>query len=98
MEQLKLPMTYFPFCEYLGRFKRIRKAVKATGEAFKPWKQLTLKLYIKKLIRVSTGFFWTRPDGKQFFCKTVRQLVARIMDYDGHLLQQTLRAIKPRPE
>ena len=94
MLQLKLDLVYFPFCEYLGGFKRVRKALKTTGEPSKPWKQLNLKLYIKKLIRVTAGFWWTRPDGKQFFCKTVRQLVARIMDYDGHLLKQTLRSIR----
>jgi hypothetical protein len=94
MEQLKLPLQYFPYAEYLGGFKRIRKALNTTGDTFKPWKQLGLKLYIKKLIRVSTGFFWTRPDGKQFYCKTIRSLIARIMDYDGKLLQQTLRCIR----
>ncbi|RZI43723.1 hypothetical protein EGT07_08110 [Herbaspirillum sp. HC18] len=97
MLQLKLDLTFFPYCEYLGAFKHVRKSIKTVGEAFKPWKQLSLKLYIKKLIRVTTGYWWTRPDGKQFFCKTVRQLVARIMDYDGHLLISTLRSIKSNP-
>lgn len=94
MEQLKLPMTFFPFCEYLGGFKRVRKTVKASGEPFKPWKQLSFKFVIKKLIQVSKGFFWTRPDGRQFYCKTVRSLVARIMDYDGHMLKTVLRSIR----
>jgi hypothetical protein len=94
MNQLNLDLHYFPYCEYLGAFTRVRKALKTTGEAFNPWKQLKLKLYIKKLIKISSGFFWTRPDGRQFFCKTVRHLVTRIMDYDGHLLAATLRTIK----
>jgi hypothetical protein len=37
-------------------------------------------------MRKGAAFIWTRPDGRQFFCKTMRQLVARIMDYDGYIL------------
>ncbi|WP_454763088.1 hypothetical protein [Cupriavidus campinensis] len=54
---------------------------------FTPWKQLALKLPIRKLIRNASHFVWTRPDGKQFVCRTMRQLVARVMDYDGVILR-----------
>ncbi|HJW54712.1 MAG TPA: hypothetical protein VJ577_05510 [Burkholderiaceae bacterium] len=93
-QQPELPLMHFPFQAYLRNFKRVRKALKTIGEPFSPWQQLPLKLYIKKLIRAVSGFFWTRPDGKQFHCKTIRSLIARIMDYDGHLLQSTLRSLK----
>lgn len=72
---------------------KLRRIVAKAKDIFQPWKQLTIKFVIKKLIRVCTGFFWTRPDGRQFHCKTIRSLIARIMDYDGHLLQSTLRKI-----
>lgn len=91
MQQLTLPMTYFPFAEYLGGFRRIRKAVPKAKQAWTPWRQLPLKLYVRKLVKKGTAFIWTRPDGRQFFCKTICQLVARIMDYDGHLLKGVLR-------
>jgi len=58
--------------------------------AFCPFVQLTLKLHIRKLIRNTSHFVWTRPDGKQFVCRTVRQLVARVMDYDGAILRGLL--------
>lgn len=48
-----------------------------------------------RLIRAASHFIWTRPDGKQFVCRTFRQLVARVYDYDGHLLQGLLRMVKP---
>lgn len=59
---------------------------------FSPWSQLTLKLPIRKLIRSGNHFVWTRSDGKQFVCRTIRQLVARIMDWDGKLLQGLLKS------
>ncbi|NQE50576.1 MULTISPECIES: hypothetical protein [Herbaspirillum] len=43
-------------------------------------------LYVRNLMRKGAAFIWIRPDGRQFFCKTMRQLVARIMDYDGYIL------------
>ncbi|WP_341248607.1 hypothetical protein [Cupriavidus pauculus] len=58
--------------------------------AFRPFVQLTLKLHIRKLICNASHFVWTRPDGKQFVCRTIRQLVARVMDYDGAILRGLL--------
>jgi hypothetical protein len=92
--QPELPLIHFPFQEYLGNFKRVRKAIVKAIKGARTWKQLPLKLYVKTLFKVRTGFYWTRPDGRQFFCKTIRNLVARVMDYDGHLLQATLRKLK----
>ncbi|WP_454712983.1 hypothetical protein [Cupriavidus nantongensis] len=57
---------------------------------FTPWKQLALKLPIRKLIRNASHFVWTRPDGKQFVCRTIRSLVARVMDYDGAMLRSLI--------
>lgn len=89
--QLKLPLIHFPFQEYLGGFKRISKAVGKKIAAV-TWTQLTLKLHLRKLYKIpKIGFVWTRPDGKQFTCKTMKKLVARIMDFDGHLLKGVLR-------
>ena len=62
----------------------------------RPWEQLTLRLPIRRLIRAASHFVWTRPDGKQFVCRTFRQLVARVYDYDGHLLQGLLRSVTVR--
>ena len=64
-----------------------RRTVKRGLGLFQPMTQLCLKLYIKKLVRHNKGFVWTRPDGKQFFCKTLRSLAARVMDYDGAMLR-----------
>jgi len=90
-DQPELPLTHFPFQEYLGAFKRVRKAAGKVVEAIN-WTQLPLKLYLRKLYKIAkAGFVWTRPDGKQFVCRNMRQLVARIMDFDGHLLQGVLR-------
>jgi hypothetical protein len=91
--QIELPLMHFPFQEYLGNFQRIRRAI-AKAIPATAWRQLPLKLYVKTLFKIKTGFYWTRPDGRQFFCKTVRQLITRIMNYDGHLLQATLRKLK----
>jgi hypothetical protein len=74
--------------------QKLRAAVSKAKAAFSPWTQLRLKLYVKTIFKARTGFWWTRPDGRQFYCKTVRNLIARIMDYDGHLLQSTLRKVK----
>lgn len=89
--QMQLPLKHFAFQPYLGNFKRVRKAV---GPAIKAitWTQLPLKLHLRKLYKIAkAGFIWTRPDGKQFVCRTMRKLVAQIMDYDGHLLRGVLR-------
>jgi hypothetical protein len=67
-----------------------RKREKRNG-TFAPWMQLTLKLPIRTLIRKGGYFVWTRPDQKQFVCKTMRSLIARIMDYDGRLLQGLMK-------
>lgn len=48
---------------------------------------------LPKVLRDTRGFVWTRPDGRQFRCRTMRQLLARIIDYDGHLLTGVLRLI-----
>lgn len=68
-----------------------RRATRSKIE-FRPFVQLALKLHIRKLIRTGNHFVWTRSDGKQFVCRTIRQLVARIMDWDGKLLQGLLRS------
>lgn len=90
--QLKLPLIHFPFQEYLGGFKRTRKALAKTNDMLTSWKQIPLKLHLRKLYKIpKIGFVWTRPDGKQFVCKTMKKLVAKIMDFDGHLLNGVLR-------
>lgn len=71
-----------------------RRSVKRALSLFRPMVQLSLKLYVKKLVRHNKGFVWTRPDGKQFFCKTLRSLAARVMDYDGAMLRGLLKMIK----
>lgn len=58
-----------------------------------PWRQLKLRLYIRPLIRKGNYFTWTRPDGRQFVCRNLRSLVARVMDYDGRLLQGLLKTV-----
>ncbi|BEV17545.1 hypothetical protein HBDW_43330 [Herbaspirillum sp. DW155] len=85
MEQPELPLLHFPYQPYFAHFKRTRKAL-APSNFVPPWKQLRLTLYVRNLMRKGAAFIWTRPDGRQFFCKTMRQLVARIMDYDGYIL------------
>ncbi|SPA23026.1 conserved hypothetical protein [Cupriavidus taiwanensis] len=72
-----------------------RRATKRAIGLFRPMVQLRLKLYVKKLVRFNKGFVWTRPDGKQFFCKTLRSLAARVMDYDGAMLRGLLKMVKP---
>lgn len=91
-EQAELNLRHFPFQEYLGNFKRVRRAPAKAHGVTNTWKQLSLKLYVRALVKKASAFIWTRPDGKQFFCKTLRQLVARIMDYDGFLLKGVLRS------
>lgn len=71
-----------------------RKRIKRALGLFRPMVQLPLKLYVKKLVRHNKGFVWTRPDGKQFFCKTLRSLAARVMDYDGAMLRGLLKMVK----
>jgi len=85
MEQPELPLLHFPYQPYFAHFKRTRKAL-APSNFVPPWKQLRLTLYVRNLMRKGAAFIWTRPDGRQFFCKTMRQLAARIMDYDGYIL------------
>jgi len=89
--QPELPLHHFPFQPYLGAFKRIRKAL-APANFAAPWTQLRLKLYVRRLLKNGAAFIWTRPDGRQFFCKTMRQLVARIMDYDGYILHNIFKS------
>lgn len=72
---------------------RVKRAAKIASAAGRAWRQLTLRLVVRKVLRDKRGFVWTRPDGRQFRCRTMRQLVARIMDYDGHLLAGVLRMI-----
>ncbi|WP_307844340.1 hypothetical protein [Ralstonia syzygii] len=71
-----------------------RRSIKRASLQFCPWQQRALRLPIRRLIRAASHFIWTRPDGKQFVCRTFRQLVARVYDYDGHLLQGLLRMVK----
>lgn len=71
---------------------RVKRAASRMASApARAWRQLTLRLVVRKVIHDTRGFVWTRPDGRQFRCRTMRQLVARIMDYDGHLLGGVLR-------
>ncbi|MFZ5454877.1 MAG: hypothetical protein ACOY9I_04425 [Pseudomonadota bacterium] len=70
-----------------------RTASTLTSAPARVWRQLKLRLVVRKILRDTRGFLWTRPDGRQFRCRTMRQLVARIMDYDGHLLSGVLRLI-----
>lgn len=91
-KQMQLPLKHFPFQPYLGNFKRVRKAVSKI--ATYTWTQLEMKLHLRKLYKIAkVGFIWTRPDGKQFVCRSIRRLVAQIMDYDGHLLNGVLRLL-----
>lgn len=92
-KQYDLPLVHFAFQEYLGGFKRMRKALGKACTMLTSWKQLPLKLYVKTLFKAKKGFYWTRPDGRQFFCPTIRALVTKIMNYDGHLLQGVLKKI-----
>lgn len=70
-----------------------RAASRLASTPGRVWRQLTLRLVVRKVVRDKRGFIWTRPDGRQFRCRTMRQLVARIMDYDGHLLAGVVRLI-----
>lgn len=73
---------------------RIKRHVASiAGRMEQGWRQLELKLIVRRVIKDNRGFVWTRPDGKQFRCRTVRQLVSRIMDYDGYLLKGVMRLI-----
>ncbi|MBB5391278.1 MULTISPECIES: hypothetical protein [unclassified Herbaspirillum] len=90
MEQIELPLLHFPYQPYLAHFKRTHKPL-APSNFVVPWKQLRLTLYVRNLVRKGAAFIWTRADGRQFFCKTMRQLVARIMDYDGHILHSIFK-------
>lgn len=73
---------------------RVKRAASRMGSTpARVWRQLTLRLVVPKVVRDMRGFIWTRPDGRQFRCRTMRQLVARIMDYDGHLLAGVVRLI-----
>ncbi len=71
-----------------------RRTIKRGKLPFRPWQQLPLPPPIPPLYRRESHFIWTRPDGKQFVCRTFKQLVARVYDYDGHLLQGLLRLTK----
>jgi hypothetical protein len=73
-------------------FARRKRHHRTPGVPFAPWRQLRLRLPLRALIRKGSHFIWTRPDGRQFVCRTMRSLVARVMDYDGHLLQGLLTA------
>lgn len=91
IEQPELPLKHFPFQEYLGNFKRVRKALAKANDMLTSWKQLPLKLYVKTLFKARKGFYWTRPDGRQFFCPTMRNLIKKVMNYDGHLLAGVMK-------
>lgn len=67
-----------------------RRAPRVHPTPCRPWCQMRLKLPLRRLIKVRKGFIWTRPDGVQFVCKSLRSLVARIRDYDGHLLPKLI--------
>lgn len=90
MNQLSLSLTGGMCNAPLWFALPCRRRVARSKIAFQPFVQLALKLPIRKLIRNATHFVWTRPDGKQFVCRTIRQLVARVMDYDGAILRGLL--------
>nr|DAP29596.1 MAG TPA: hypothetical protein [Inoviridae sp.] len=93
MEQMNLGLIG-GVCNALWLSATKRRTVKRATGLFRPFVQLRLKLYVRKLVRFNKGFVWTRPDGKQFFCKTLRSLVARVMDYDGAMLRNLLKIAK----
>lgn len=88
LHQLSLDL-FGGFCP--ARIKE-RRAPRPRPTPLRPWRQLRLKLYLRRLIKAGKGFIWTRPDGIQFVCKTMRSLIARIMDYEGHLLPACVRS------
>lgn len=88
LHQLSLDL-FGGFCP--ARIKQ-RRAPCPLPNPFRPWRQLSLKLPQRRLIQTGKGFIWTRPDGIQFVCKTMRALIARIMDYDGRLLPACMRS------
>ncbi|AKM32700.1 hypothetical protein AB870_09310 [Pandoraea faecigallinarum] len=88
LHQLSLDL-FGGFCPARTKQRRIPRPPLASQ---RPWRQLRLKLYLRRLIKAGKGFIWTRPDGIQFVCKTMRSLIARIMDYDGHLIPASIRA------
>jgi hypothetical protein len=92
--QMELPLPRIEFQPFKAFKRAVKKALAPANAMLTSWKQIPLKLYVRKLVKKATGFLWTRPDGKQFFCPTMRSLVARIMDYDGHLLNGVLRMAK----
>ncbi|GAB7524053.1 hypothetical protein [Paraburkholderia sp. 2C] len=75
-------------------FARAKRASRLPAVPFMPWRQLRLRLPLRALIRKGQHFIWTRPDGRQFVCRTMRSLVARVMDYDGHLLKGILETAR----
>jgi hypothetical protein len=75
-------------------FARPKRRSLTPAVPFIPWQQLRLRLPLRGLIRKGQHFIWTRPDGRQFVCRTMRALVARVMDYDGHLLRGLLKAAR----
>ena len=97
MTQLLLPLIGGIASAPLWFAKSKRRAAARALPSFKPWRQLRLKLFIRALIRKGSYFVWTRPDGRQFVCRTMRSLVARVMDYDGHLLQGLLKTAGRAP-
>lgn len=88
LHQLSLDL-FGGFCPARIKHRRTPRPLPITD---RPWRQLRLKLHLRRLIKAGKGFIWTRPDGIQFVCKTMRSLIARIMDYDGHLIPASIRA------
>lgn len=89
LHQLSLGL-FGGFCPARIKQRRVPRPLPIPCRA---WRQLRLKLPLRHLIQAgSKGFIWTRPDGIQFVCKTMRALVARIMDYDGRLLPACMRS------
>lgn len=76
--------------EFLDGLKRriVRKPFPLKRADHSATAQLPLRLHLKRLIKIACGIVWTRPDGKQLVCRSLRQLAARVMDYDGRLLKQ----------
>lgn len=96
MEQMNLNLIGGVCNGVLWFATRARRTTKRATGLFRPMVQLSLKLYVRKLVRMNKGFVWTRPDGKQFFCKTLRSLAARVMDYDGAMLRGLLKMVAKR--
>lgn len=49
-----------------ARVRMKRAASRMASTPARVWRQMTLRLVVRKVIRDTRGFIWTRPDGRQF--------------------------------